>query len=380
MNKLSILHIVPWFPNSINNIEGVFIVEHIKALNNHCKNEVLHVCFGEENKLENYVDEHDINVTRITTKLLVNKWKIKELIATRKIAKYLKRNNHNYDVVNFHVAYPNAVGINQLTKKHPNLKFIITEHWTAYRMGFDLPKGHRGRTRIENIFNNDIPLFVVSNALGEDIRSFIGDSKRKYSVIPNVIDCKNFTYKPKKTNSNFIFSSINNWNPMKNPLVLIQAFNLLLKKYSNVRLILGGEGSLIPEMKDLIDELGINESIKLIGRLTKNEVVGTLHQSNVYCQSSNYETFSVICAEALITGTPVIATNIGGMKDFINEKNGVLVDDLSVNNWFLAMESKYLNYGSTNNESIAKECESKFNSKAVGELYYSNIKQFLDEE
>jgi len=380
MSNLSVLHIVPWFPSPINDIEGVFIVEHLKALNNHCKNEVLHVCFGKENKIDHHVIEDTINVTRITTKLIINKWKLKELIATRKIAKYLKLYNHNYDIINFHVAYPNAIGINELNKQYSNLKFIFTEHWSAYRMGFNLPKGHKGRSRIENIFNNNIPLIVVSRALGEDIRSFLGDYSKKYFVIPNVIDCKNFTYKPKNINSRFVFTSINNWNPMKNPIVLIQAFNLLLKKYSNVRLVLGGDGSLIPEMNKVISQLEINESVKLIGRLTKKEVINTLHHSNVYCQSSNYETFSVICAEALITGTPVIATNIGGMKDFINEKNGILVDDLDVNSWFLAMENKYLNYDSTKNELIAKECQSKFNSKAVGELYYSELMDLVNDK
>jgi len=373
MNKLRVLHIVPWFPNSKNKIEAIFIVEHIKALNKHCHNEVLHISFGKKSYQSTYFHE-GIKVIRINIGLLFDKWRIKELKAHKKIDNFLRKYQNNFDIINFQIAYPNAIGINKLHNKYQSLKFVITEHWTAYHYGFDLPKGHKGRERIENIFNNNILLLVVSNALGIDIQNFTNKPNRKFSVIPNVIDCNSYKFTPKKTqDKDFVFASINNWNPMKNPFVLIKAFELMAKKYTNVKLILGGTGKTIPEMKTLVSTTGLNEFIKFTGRLTKQEVVSTLKEANVYCQSSNYETFSVICAEALITGTPVIATNIGGIKDFITAKNGTLVDDMNVENWFLAMEKTYLNYDLIDNRKISRNCSDKFNSNVIGKLYYSQL-------
>jgi len=379
MSNLRILHIAPWFPNPKNDIEGVFILEHLKALNKHCYNEVLHISFGNSNFKDIYLTEN-IKTNRINIKTYTEKWREKEFFAGKAVNRFLNKTNERFDIVNFHIAYPNAININKLIKKHSNLKFAITEHWTAYSNSFNLQKNDKGRKRIENIFNNDIPLFVVSTALGNDIQKFIGDKNRQYTVVPNVIDCVNFKYKPKSIKKEFIFLSINNWNSMKNPFVLIKAFKLLLEKHKNIKLILGGKGSMNVQMKKLVTDLDINNSVEFVGRLTKKEVVSQLQNSHVYCQSSNYETFSVICAEALITGTPVIATRIGGMLDFINGTNGTLVDNLEVDSWLKAMESNYSNYSKIDTKQISENCVAKYNSQAVGNLYYSKLMNVFNEK
>lgn len=372
MINLRVLHITPWFPNKNNPVEAVFIVEHLKSLSNHCYNEVLHISFGSK-KIKRVDKVRNIKTNRIQLKYALDKWRLKEVLAKRVVAKFIKNNTNNFDIVNFHIAYPNAINIEKLSQHYPNLKFVITEHWTAYSNSFSLAKGSKGRGRIESIFNNKIPLFVVSTALGQDIQKFIGNAKKQFTIIPNVIDCENFKYKIKEESDEFVFCSINNWNSMKNPFVLIKAFHKLTRTHKNVKLVLGGTGNIIGEMKSLVSKMKLNSNITFTGRLSKKEVVDTLNDSNVYCQSSNYETFSVICAEALITGTPVIATEVGGMVDFVNEANGILVNDLEVESWFLALKKMYENYRQYDKKQISEDCRNKFNSKTVGQLYYSEL-------
>jgi len=376
MNKLRILHIVPWFPNPKNKIEGIFIAEHIKALNNHCSNHVLHINFGDKREVKKDKSQN-ISIDRITLKPLLNKWFLKEKLATKAIKAYLLENNTEFDVVNFYITYPNAISITKLAKHFPNLKFCMMEQWSAYHNQFHLPEKNKGRKRIENIFNNNIPLFTVSNALGEDIKKFIGDVNKPFIAIPNCVNENEFNYKEKANTTEFIFTSINNWSPMKNPFVLISAIAILIKKYSNIKLVLAGDGQLMPQMKSLVNELNLSNSVQFLGRIQKNEVVNVLHRSNVYCQSSNYETFSAICLEALATGTPVLATNIGGMKDFVNKNNGGLVDTLAVEDWANTMENIYLNYNNFNKKEISINCIDKFNSVAVGELYYKQLNKVV---
>lgn len=379
MSKLRALHITPWFPKKGKTLEGIFIAEHIKALNTHCDNKVLHIEFGTKKKTETDTFE-TIKVDRLTLKPLFDKWIFKEKLAYKSIVKYLKANHQKFDVINFHITYPNAIYINKIVKLFPNIKFCMTEHWSAYHTEFNLPKNNKGRKRIENIFNNSIPLFTVSNALGKDIQNFIGNTNRSFEVIPNCINTDVFKYKTKVKTQEFIFASINNWSVMKNPIVLINAFSILQKSYDNVKLVLDGDGVLIKEMKQLVLDLKLESFVDFKGRISKTEVVDVLQQSNVYCQSSNYETFSAICIESLATGTPVIATKIGGMVDFINDTNGILVNDLEVNSWFNALEKMYLNYNQYNKKQIAEDCKSKFNSKAVGELYYSKLMDVFNEK
>jgi glycosyltransferase involved in cell wall biosynthesis len=378
MNKLRVLHIVPWFPNPSNKTEGIFIAEHIKALNEHCTNLVLHIQFGIKKNIEQDSFEN-VKIERLTLKPLVNKWILKEKIAEKAITKYLKLERSNFDVINFYITYPNAIGINKMKDKFPELKFCMVEQWSAFHTHFNLSKGSKGRIRIENIFNNNIPLYTVSKALGKDIQNFISNTQRKFDVIPNCINVDVFTFKEKSNREYFTFTSINNWSRMKNPFTLIEAFKLLSKELMNIKLVLAGDGVLIPEMKKLVQDLNLTKVVEFKGRVSKNEVATLLHNSNIYCQSSNYETFSAICIEALATGTPVVATNIGGMKDFINKTNGFLVDDLKAENWFYTLKSSYLNYSKFNKKQISNECIKQFNSKSVGKLFYSKLVEVFNE-
>jgi glycosyltransferase involved in cell wall biosynthesis len=372
MSKLKVLHIVPWFPNPSNQILAIFIAEHLLALNNFCSNSVCHIQFGKKSGFEN--DKYKgICVDRITINPVFNKWVVKEKLVTLKIVNYLKKEHLKYDVINFYITYPNALKVQKISRIYPAVKFCMMEQWSAYHTQFDLEKENKGRLRIENIFNNNIPLFVVSSALGKDIQEFVGDKTRKFGVIPNCIDTNVFTYKEKINSNNFLFSSINNWSTMKNPIVLIRAFKLLSQKYNNVKLVLAGHGVLIPEMMKLVEELKMQHIVEFKGSISKDKVVEVLHSSNIYCQSSNYETFSAICIESLATGTPVLATNIGGMKDFINSDNGQLVNDLEIESWFIAMESNYLDYSRFNNKQISEDCCKKYNRKTVGKVFYDKL-------
>lgn len=379
MNNLKILHITPWFPNPENETEAIFIARHINSLIDYCENKVLHIKF--DNKISgcNLTNVLSVETVCVKIKPLFNKWRIKEFQANQYINRYLKIYGSNFDIVNFHIAYPNCTKISDLVKKFPSLKFLITEHWTAYHNNFGLSENSKGRKRIANIFNNNVPLFVVSNALGEDIRTFSGLPEKHYKVIPNIVDSE-FDYKEKKVDGNFIFSSINNWNPMKNPFVLIEAFNELKNEYENIKLILGGHGWILPEMKAFVKNLGLDNYIEFTGRLNKIKVLELLQQSHVYCQSSNYETFSVICAEALSTGTPVIATNIGGVKDFVNTSNGILVDDLESESWYQSMKYMIENYKAFNRKVFSEETKIKFSRKTIGNLYYENLQAIVADE
>lgn len=377
MNKLRILHITPWFPNPKNEVEGVFIAAHLKALSAHCQNTILHLKF-DTNFKEQFQGEYEgMKLKRIVAKPMIDKWRVKELLAKRTLKKYLDSHVKDYDIVNFYIAYPNAVHIDYFQKRYPDIKFTISEQWSAYHENFNLPEENKGRQRIASLFHNNAPLFVVSNALGKDIQRFSGLPSLPYEVVPNIADTANFKHSEKTTEDPFIFCSINNWSSLKNPFVLIRAFKTHINTYSNSQLILAGSGNLTDQMQALVNELNLQDKVVLTGRLTKEEVVNTLHKANVYCQSSNYETFSAICIEALATGTPVLATNIGGMKDFVNNTNGQLVDDLSPELWAKAMGNVRDRYDQFDKKSISEQISETYNAAKVGQLYAEKFKEVI---
>lgn len=102
----------------------------------------------------------------------------------------------------------------------------------------------------------------------------------------------------------------------------------LLKEMTNrkFKCVLAGDGPLLNDVKKQTAELGLQDDIIFIGfrRDMKNLYVG----SNLYINSSEHEALSFLIIEALASGLPVIATDMGGNSDIINSKTdcGLLVE------------------------------------------------------
>ncbi|MCB4234228.1 glycosyltransferase family 4 protein [Kaistella anthropi] len=57
------------------------------------------------------------------------------------------------------------------------------------------------------------------------------------------------------------------------------------------------------------------------------EVSEKMRASDCFVLFSDYENFPCVLLESLSTGTPVIATKVGGIPEVVNEKNGILISN-----------------------------------------------------
>ena len=352
--KPNILHITSWFNNTENSNEAVFVKNHVESLMPHADNHVLHIC-NEKNALKVLTTTRStgfknagFTFERVTVYTATGRWLELEIAIKRFLKKYLRANIEKFDVINFYIAYPNGLIIKDFITRYPDKSFAVTEQWSAYHNAFGLPATSRGRKRIEAIFDNAITLAVVSSSLGEDIRTFTR-KQLDYFIIPNILE-KNFMNVERNLPEDKLrVCSINNWSVMKNPLTLIDAVEILINRGEAIELVLGGEGYRLDEIRQYIAAKKLEKHVITTGDLSRNRVSEILASSHIYLQSSVYETFSVICIEAISSGTPVIAHNVGGMRDFINDSNGMLVDDLEPATWakaILEMKNRYRNFDS----------------------------------
>ena len=80
------------------------------------------------------------------------------------------------------------------------------------------------------------------------------------------------------------------------------------------------------QLKALAEELGLAEQVHFLGYLTEDEVIRELQSSDLFVLPSFVEGLPVSAMEAMAVGVPVIATNIAGTSELIeNGKTGVLV-------------------------------------------------------
>lgn len=91
-------------------------------------------------------------------------------------------------------------------------------------------------------------------------------------------------------------------------------------------LILAGDGPLLEETKAQVAELGLNDKIKFIG--FRKDIKNLYKGSDLYVNSSQHEALSFLIIEAMAAGLPVVATDMYGNSDIVNDdtKCGMLVE------------------------------------------------------
>lgn len=98
----------------------------------------------------------------------------------------------------------------------------------------------------------------------------------------------------------------------------------------NVLTIIAGYGSEYQELNQLKERLGLRNVI-FIGDQNHDNLRKLYSISNVCIVPSREEAFGLVALESIACGTPVIATNQGGMPDFITKDVGILVEKENVN-------------------------------------------------
>jgi glycosyltransferase involved in cell wall biosynthesis len=83
--------------------------------------------------------------------------------------------------------------------------------------------------------------------------------------------------------------------------------------------VLAGDGPLLDEIKALTKELQLDNDVIFTG--FRKDIKNLFNGSNLYFNSSEHEASSFLILEALASGLPVVATDMGGNNDIINDKN-----------------------------------------------------------
>ena len=87
-----------------------------------------------------------------------------------------------------------------------------------------------------------------------------------------------------------------------------------------------GDGPDKAKVEMLAQKLGINDSfVRFTGILEGEALVEAYNQSLFTVLYSNYENMPVVIPESFACGKPVISTDVGGIPEFVNHTNGVLI-------------------------------------------------------
>ncbi len=109
--------------------------------------------------------------------------------------------------------------------------------------------------------------------------------------------------------------------------IMLHALKILVTHFPEVELDLVGEGTEESELRQLATELGIEERVHFLGYVGFGQELYDLYrQADVFVISSLSEGFPKVIVEAMVMGTPVVATEVGGIPNVIHHgENGWLV-------------------------------------------------------
>ena len=220
-------------------------------------------------------------------------------------------------------------------KKNRSIPIVSSEHWSGYleERNENLRTAERFRKWLA-IRSVDV-LLPVTNQLGQAMKRS-GFTAQDICIWRNPVNDRLFKPSPKKI---FDFMHLSSLDANKRPLEIIRSFHELLKDHPNARLSIGGDGATEP-LFALREELGISpKNLDIHGSMNYKEVAERMRSARCLVQFSRYENLPCTIGEALTAGLMIISSDVGGIRELVNEENGLLVPRDGHKALFQAMKS-----------------------------------------
>lgn len=238
------------------------------------------------------------------------------------------------DLIHFHGIRAGWLGV--LAAKNQKAKKIYSEH--LYTFDYHLKNLLREKLQLQGlkkIVKSVDEIVVPSMAVEEFLVGKLNVPVGKIKLIPNGLD----DYTAGDKTEKYKFGFIGSLNEQKGVSGLIVAMRGLVKKFPDLRLEIIGDGPLRQQFEKESQDL--QKNIKFIG--TVKLISPYLATWNFLVAPSLSESFGQVVLDAAIAHRPVIATDVGGLREVIeNGKTGILVEKGNTKELISAIE-KLLN-------------------------------------
>ena len=335
------------------------------------------------------VEKSSINVT-VVNELQRDINPIKDLTALFKIRSFIKENN--FDIIHTHTAKAGFIG--RQAARLAKAKIII--HSTHGHVFFGY-----FNSLITNFYIflekmaakwTDIIITLTEKEIKEHLELGIGHAAQ-FKCVYNGIDIANYTKAIDRAEERLklniapnaiVLTTVGRLVSIKGQVYLLEAVSKTVDYFrsrdKDFRCLIIGEGELKGSLEEKVQEFGISENVHFLGH--QSDVSPYLQLSDIFVLPSLNEGFGLVIIEAMAAGLPIIASNVGGIPEIVDDgTEGLLVPSEDANKLAEAIIKIADNTELISKMSFAckRKVEANFSianmHKATTDLYQSIIEQ-----
>jgi glycosyltransferase involved in cell wall biosynthesis len=179
-------------------------------------------------------------------------------------------------------------------------------------------------------------VICCSHYMAGEIRSYFGAPADKLDIIPNGVDPSRFQALESVDLSDFrlryalpdekIVMYVGRIVVEKGVEVLIRAAQEVLREAPKTHFIIAGKGPELGRMRDMVDDMGLSERVKLPGFISDEDRDRLLKVADCAAFPSLYEPFGIVALEAMAARAPVVVSEVGGLAEVVRHaETGVTV-------------------------------------------------------
>lgn len=324
---MKVLFLSAWYPSRVSSFNGDFIERQAQALSLICQVSVVHVIADPqlhsrrfEIVKEQQGDYFKVVIYYRKSKLpvlapIINKLNpfLAYFIGYRLVSKKIGKP----DMVHANIISP-VIIIAALIGIIKRVPWIVSEHWTRY-----LTSQARIPSFLQMVLKLSFAVVTVSRNLLSVLKSNHNVTGNFY-VVPNVVDTDLFIPDTSKKNEKMQFLHVSSMKEeQKNISGIIRAVKKVSETRKDFHFTFVGEYQ--EHQVKLMADLGLTDIITYKGVLSYREVAATMKKADVLVLFSNLENLPCVMLEAFSCGIPVISTNVGGIREWLDETRGILI-------------------------------------------------------
>jgi glycosyltransferase involved in cell wall biosynthesis len=232
------------------------------------------------------------------------------------------------DILQTHLYYAGLIGVLTKFMQRKTVVALTRHHTGVVRM-----LGTRIHISLDKWMAEHADHVVVTSEGTRDFMRDIDGIRREMDNVYTGFDFERFSPDPAArtkvreefgfNEGDFVVGYIGNFVNGKGHIQLVRAFADISKEVPEARLFLVGRGSL-EEVDKAVEELGLRDKVCFAG--FREDAPACMNAMDVFVQPSLSEAFSQVLIEAMGVGLPVIATDVGGAREVVDDgSNGYLI-------------------------------------------------------